>query len=80
MLERQAEGFAKAKGEGKYRGRKPKAREKAPEIVELFGPSTQWRRSWVRRGSAVALSTARWRQPDCLCRRRRLGSCCIMPI
>jgi DNA invertase Pin-like site-specific DNA recombinase len=36
MLERQAEGIAKAKGEGKYKGRKPKARLKAPEIVALF--------------------------------------------
>lgn len=36
MLERQAEGIAKAKGEGKCKGPKPRAREKALKIVELF--------------------------------------------
>jgi DNA invertase Pin-like site-specific DNA recombinase len=35
MLERQREGIAKAKAEGKYKGRKPTARAKAPEIVRL---------------------------------------------
>jgi len=35
MLERQREGIAKAKAEGKYRGRKPTAREKAAEILAL---------------------------------------------
>jgi DNA invertase Pin-like site-specific DNA recombinase len=35
MLERQREGIAKAKGEGKYRGRKPTARAKADEIKTL---------------------------------------------
>lgn len=37
MLERQREGIAKAKAEGKYRGRKPTARAKAPEIKTLAG-------------------------------------------
>ena len=32
MLERQREGIAKAKGEGKYKGRQPTARNKADEI------------------------------------------------
>ena len=36
MLERQAEGIAKAKGEGRYKGRKPTARAKAAEVVALF--------------------------------------------
>jgi DNA invertase Pin-like site-specific DNA recombinase len=36
MLERQAEGIAKAKSEGKYTGRKPTARARAPEIVAMF--------------------------------------------
>jgi len=36
MLERQREGIAKAKGEGKYLGRKPSARLKASEAVKLF--------------------------------------------
>jgi DNA invertase Pin-like site-specific DNA recombinase len=35
MLERQREGIAKAKAEGKYRGRKPTARARAAEIAAL---------------------------------------------
>jgi DNA invertase Pin-like site-specific DNA recombinase len=35
MLERQREGIAKAKGEGKYRGRKPTARAKTDDIRRL---------------------------------------------
>lgn len=35
MLERQREGIAKARGEGKYRGRKPTARAKADEARRL---------------------------------------------
>ena len=35
MLERQRVGIAKAKAEGKYRGRKPTARQKASEVAEL---------------------------------------------
>ena len=35
MLERQREGIAKAKAEGKYRGRKPTARARASEITAL---------------------------------------------
>jgi len=37
MLERQREGIAKAKAEGKYRGRAPTARAKASEIQRLHG-------------------------------------------
>lgn len=36
MLERQREGIAKAKAEGKYKGRKPTAKAKAQDIVRLF--------------------------------------------
>ncbi len=36
MLERQAEGIAIAKQKGKYKGRKPTAREKAPQVTELL--------------------------------------------
>lgn len=36
MLERQREGIAKAKREGKYRGRKPTARAKADEVRTLL--------------------------------------------
>ena len=35
MLERQREGIARAKAEGKYKGRKPTARAKKDEIVKL---------------------------------------------
>jgi DNA invertase Pin-like site-specific DNA recombinase len=35
MLERQREGIAKAKGEGKYKGRAPTARAKSVEIIRL---------------------------------------------
>jgi DNA invertase Pin-like site-specific DNA recombinase len=37
MLERQREGVAKAKLEGKYKGRVPTAQKKATEIVQLRG-------------------------------------------
>jgi DNA invertase Pin-like site-specific DNA recombinase len=36
MLERQAEGIAIAKQKGKYKGRKPTAREKMPQVTELL--------------------------------------------
>ena len=35
MLERQREGIAKAKAEGRYKGRKPTARAKTNEIKDL---------------------------------------------
>jgi DNA invertase Pin-like site-specific DNA recombinase len=35
MLERQREGIAKAAAEGKYKGRAPTARAKAPQVAEL---------------------------------------------
>ena len=37
MLERQREGIAKAKADGKYKGRAPTARAKAGEIMRLHG-------------------------------------------
>ena len=37
MLERQREGVAKAKAEGKYKGRKPTARAKSADIIKLAG-------------------------------------------
>ena len=37
MLERQREGIAAAKAEGKYKGRKPTARVKADQVRELVG-------------------------------------------
>ena len=35
MLERQREGIAKAKGEGRYKGRKPTARNQADDVAKL---------------------------------------------
>ncbi|TIL70344.1 MAG: recombinase family protein [Mesorhizobium sp.] len=35
MLERQREGIAKAKAEGKYEGRQPTARAKAPDVMRM---------------------------------------------
>lgn len=40
MLERQAEGIALAKLKGKYKGRKPTARSKAKEVIELVENGT----------------------------------------
>jgi DNA invertase Pin-like site-specific DNA recombinase len=36
MLERQREGIARAKAEGKYKGRKPSARAKTQDALRLF--------------------------------------------
>jgi DNA invertase Pin-like site-specific DNA recombinase len=36
MLERQREGIAKAKTEGKYKGRQPTARAKTEEVISMF--------------------------------------------
>jgi DNA invertase Pin-like site-specific DNA recombinase len=36
MLERQREGIAKAKSEGKYKGRKPTARAQSQDVLELY--------------------------------------------
>ena len=36
MLERQREGVAKAKAEGKYRGRAPTARAKSEDVIAKF--------------------------------------------
>lgn len=36
MLERQREGIAKAKAEGKYKGRAPTAKAKANEVIAEF--------------------------------------------
>lgn len=36
MLERQREGIARAAAEGKYKGRKATAQEKAPEVLEML--------------------------------------------
>ena len=55
MIERQREGIAKAKAEGKYRGRAPTARAKAAEIRRLRsegnGPTEIAKRLGISRAS-----------------------------
>jgi DNA invertase Pin-like site-specific DNA recombinase len=55
MLERQREGIAKAKAEGKYKGRAPTARAKAGEVEKLLAeginPSDVARRLGIGRSS-----------------------------
>ena len=50
MLERQREGIAKAKALGKYKGRKPTAREKATEIRQLVSEGVSKRETAKRLG------------------------------
>ena len=40
MLERQRDGIAAAKREGKYKGRAPTARRKAPDVMKLAADGT----------------------------------------
>jgi DNA invertase Pin-like site-specific DNA recombinase len=55
MLERQREGIAKAKAEGKYRGRKPTALTQAGEVMKLkdqgFNPTQIARKLGIGRSS-----------------------------
>jgi DNA invertase Pin-like site-specific DNA recombinase len=55
MLERQREGVAKAKAEGKYKGRAPTARAKTPEVRQLrkegVGPTEIGKRLRISRAS-----------------------------
>ena len=61
MLERQREGIAKAKAEGKYKGRKPTARAKADDAVRMFRDGRRVaQKTW---GSAAEVFTAPWRRP-----------------
>lgn len=60
MLERQREGIAKAKAEGKYRGRKPTVRARKAEIKEMLksgvGPAEASRRLRVARSSIYRIA------------------------
>jgi DNA invertase Pin-like site-specific DNA recombinase len=62
MLERQREGIARAKRDGKYRGRKPTARAKANEIIALraqgVGASEIARRLSIARSSVHGILKA----------------------
>lgn len=59
MLERQREGIAKAKGEGKYKGRAPTARAKSVEVLEMLkagvGASEVARRLGIGRKSVYRI-------------------------
>src|SRR5215213_5708646 len=68
MLERQREGIARAKAEGKYKGQPPHARAKAPQVIELAAALEISERSC---GSGRA-SSAR-RSPS------RSGGVCLRP-
>ena len=69
MLERQREGIARAKGEGKYKGRKPTAQAKAAEVLELkaqgIGASEIAKRLGIGRASVYRVlgSEAHGRHP-----------------
>jgi DNA invertase Pin-like site-specific DNA recombinase len=60
MLERQREGIAKAKAEGKYKGRKPTARAKSPEVKRLklegVGPTAIAKQLGISRASVYRLA------------------------
>lgn len=59
MLERQREGIAKAKADGKYKGRAPTARAKSEEVIELanqnIGPTEIARRLGMGRASVYRI-------------------------
>ncbi|MEK0084201.1 recombinase family protein [Benzoatithermus flavus] len=59
MLERQRVGIEKAKGEGKYKGRKPTARAKSAQVMDLkaqgVGPAEIARRLGIGRASVYRI-------------------------
>jgi DNA invertase Pin-like site-specific DNA recombinase len=60
MLERQREGVAKAKTEGKYKGRAPTARATAPQVLhaEGIGPTEIAKRVGIGRASVYRILKA----------------------
>lgn len=55
MLERQAEGIAKAKEEGKYKGRKPTARKKADEVMAFVRSGKQ--KTWIAQRLDISVAS-----------------------
>ena len=66
MLERQREGIAKAKADGKYKGRKPTARAKADDVLKLrsegVGPSEIAHRLGIGRASVYRIMSSQKKQ------------------
>ncbi len=62
MLERQREGIAKAKADGKYKGRKPTAKAKSKEVLELkkqgMGPTAIAKELGIGRASVYRILKA----------------------
>ncbi len=63
MLERQREGIARAKAEGKYKGRAPTARRKAKEVLMLksdgIGATEIAKTLGIRRASVYRIMNAK---------------------
>ena len=55
LLERQREGVAKARADGKYKGRKPTARAKAAEVVRLHAEGLQ--RTEIARRTGIGIAS-----------------------
>jgi DNA invertase Pin-like site-specific DNA recombinase len=55
LLERQREGVAKAKLDGKYKGRKPTARAKATEVIKLNAEGLQ--RTEIARRTGIGIAS-----------------------
>jgi DNA invertase Pin-like site-specific DNA recombinase len=55
LLERQREGVAKARLDGKYKGRKPTARAKAAEVVRLDAEGLQ--RTEIARRTGIGIAS-----------------------
>jgi DNA invertase Pin-like site-specific DNA recombinase len=68
MLERQREGIAKAKSEGKYKGRAPTARRQAAEVLELVaqgvGKAEIARRLGMHRASVFRILKSEQESPE----------------
>ena len=55
LLERQREGVAKARADGKYKGRKPTARAKAAEVIRLDVEGLQ--RTEIARRTGIGIAS-----------------------
>ena len=55
LLERQREGVAKARADGKYKGRKPTARAKAGEVIRLDVEGLQ--RAAIARRTGIGIAS-----------------------